>query len=84
VFTPIAVERARQVRGSPLSSEEGNTGQPAITPEERQDHTYDPHILVQNEQIWKIVLAHDSPSFIHRLTFEAILRLFYHHTMDEL
>ena len=46
--------------------------------------TYDPHVLVQNEQILQVVLTHDFPSLIHRLIFEAVVGSFFHHTMDEL
>jgi hypothetical protein len=56
----------------------------STAPDLDSTHTYDPHLPVQNEQIRKIVLAHDSPSCVDRLIFEAIEHLFYHHTNDGL
>ena len=47
-------------------------------------HSYDPQVAVHNGQILKAVLAHDFQCLIHRLIFEAVVGLFFHHTMDEL
>jgi hypothetical protein len=46
-----------------------------------RDRTYDPHIVVQNDQKWKMAFAHDFANLIHRLIFEAVARLSLHHTV---
>jgi hypothetical protein len=38
-------------------------------------NTQDAHVFVRNGQIFEMMLAHDFPCLIHRLIFEAIIRL---------
>ena len=42
--------------------------------------TYHPHVAVQNGQISNVEFSHHFPNFIHRLSFEAVIRLPMHDT----
>ena len=49
----------------------------------QRHHSDDAHITVYNGQILKVMLAHDFPRLVHRLMFEAVIRLFYHDSANK-